>query len=57
MFGWGLRAAPAGFQSALRMLGMKDLSKIFKAYDIRGVHPTEFDEEAARRIGGPSLAS
>ena len=30
---------------------MKDLSKIFKAYDIRGVHPDEFDEEGARRIG------
>lgn len=28
-----------------------DLTKIFKAYDIRGVYPTEFDEEAARRIG------
>ncbi len=28
-----------------------DLSKIFKAYDIRGVYPDAFDEEAARRIG------
>ena len=28
-----------------------DLTKIFKAYDIRGVYPGEFDEEAARRIG------
>lgn len=28
-----------------------DLSKIFKAYDIRGVYPDDFDEEAARRIG------
>ena len=30
---------------------MTDLSKIFKAYDIRGVYPSELDEEAARRIG------
>jgi phosphomannomutase len=28
-----------------------DLSKIFKAYDIRGVYPAELDEEAASRIG------
>ena len=28
-----------------------DLSKIFKAYDIRGLYPEELDEEAARRIG------
>ena len=28
-----------------------DLTKIFKAYDIRGVYPEEFDEDAARRIG------
>jgi phosphomannomutase len=25
--------------------------KVFKAYDIRGVHPTELDEEGAYRIG------
>jgi phosphomannomutase len=30
---------------------MTELSKIFKAYDIRGVYPDEFDEEGARRIG------
>ncbi len=30
----------------------RDLSSIFKAYDIRGVYPSEFDEDAARRIGG-----
>jgi phosphomannomutase len=30
---------------------MKDLTKIFKAYDIRGVFPDELDEEVARRIG------
>ena len=30
----------------------RDLSAIFKAYDIRGVYPTELDEDAARRIGG-----
>ncbi|MDQ4095821.1 MAG: phosphomannomutase/phosphoglucomutase [Actinomycetota bacterium] len=29
-----------------------DLSGIFKAYDIRGVYPTELDEDIARRIGG-----
>jgi phosphomannomutase len=28
-----------------------DLSKIFKAYDIRGVYPTELNEDAASRIG------
>ncbi len=28
-----------------------DLDAIFKAYDVRGVVPTEIDEEAARRIG------
>ena len=29
----------------------RDLSRIFKAYDIRGVHPDDLDEDAARRIG------
>jgi phosphomannomutase len=28
-----------------------DLRPIFKAYDVRGVYPDEFDEDAARRIG------
>ncbi len=28
-----------------------DLSKIFKAYDIRGVYPTELNEDVASRIG------
>ena len=28
-----------------------DLQGIFKAYDIRGVYPSELDEEVARRIG------
>ena len=28
------------------------LDKIFKAYDVRGVYPDEFDEEIAYRIGG-----
>jgi len=28
-----------------------DLARIFKAYDVRGVYPDEFDEDAARRIG------
>ncbi len=31
---------------------MTDLSKIFKAYDVRGVYPDDFDEDAAQRIGG-----
>lgn len=30
---------------------MRDLSQIFKAYDIRGVYPDELDEDAARSIG------
>ncbi len=30
----------------------RDLSGIFKAYDIRGVYPDDLDEDAARRIGG-----
>lgn len=29
-----------------------DLSRIFKAYDIRGIHPEQFDEVASHRIGG-----
>jgi phosphomannomutase len=29
----------------------KDLRRIFKAYDIRGVYPTELDRDAAARIG------
>jgi len=29
-----------------------DLGKIFKAYDVRGVYPDEFDEDSAFRIGG-----
>src|SRR5437764_7110906 len=28
-----------------------DLRPIFKAYDVRGVYPDQFDEQAARRIG------
>ncbi len=30
---------------------MKDLNKIFKAYDIRGIYPDELDTDVARRIG------
>jgi phosphomannomutase len=30
---------------------VSDLSRIFKAYDVRGVYPDEIDEDAARRIG------
>ena len=29
-----------------------NLDRIFKAYDVRGVYPDEFDEDAAYRIGG-----
>src|SRR5437867_6995061 len=29
----------------------RDLSKIFKAYDVRGIVPDEWDEDVARRIG------
>ena len=25
--------------------------KVFKAYDVRGIHPDELDEEGARAIG------
>ncbi len=30
---------------------MSDLDKVFKAYDIRGVYPTELDEDLAWRVG------
>jgi phosphomannomutase len=30
----------------------EDLSAIFKAYDVRGVYPSELNEDKARRIGG-----
>src|SRR5437899_313940 len=30
---------------------MADLATIFKAYDVRGVYPDEFDDDAAYRIG------
>jgi phosphomannomutase len=29
----------------------RDLSAIFKAYDVRGLYPAQLDEDAARRIG------
>ncbi|HEX9236436.1 MAG TPA: phosphomannomutase/phosphoglucomutase, partial [Actinomycetota bacterium] len=29
----------------------KDLAAIFKAYDVRGIYPDEFDEDGAFRIG------
>ena len=29
----------------------RDLSAIFKAYDVRGTYPDEIDEDAARRVG------
>src|SRR5215213_174678 len=29
----------------------RDLSAVFKAYDIRGEYPQQLDEDAARRIG------
>ncbi|MGF7236615.1 MAG: phosphomannomutase/phosphoglucomutase [Frankia sp.] len=31
---------------------MHDLSKIVKAYDVRGIVPSELDEDAARALGG-----
>ncbi len=30
---------------------MPDLSRVFKAYDVRGVVPDEIDEDLARRVG------
>jgi phosphomannomutase len=30
----------------------KDLGAIFKAYDVRGVYPSELDEDVAYRVGG-----
>ncbi len=33
----------------------RDLSRIFKAYDVRGVVPDELDEDAARRIGAATV--
>jgi phosphomannomutase len=30
---------------------VRDLARIFKAYDVRGLYPDQLDEEAARRIG------
>ena len=33
---------------------MSDLEKVFKAYDIRGVYPTDVDEELAWKIGHAS---
>jgi phosphomannomutase len=32
--------------------GARDLGRIFKAYDVRGIVPDDLDEDAARRIGG-----
>ena len=29
----------------------RDLSKIFKAYDVRGVYPGDLDEDVAARVG------
>ena len=31
--------------------GANDLSRIFKAYDVRGVYPDDLDEDVARRVG------
>ena len=33
-----------------------DLSRIFKAYDVRGVYPDQVNEEAARAIGAAFVA-
>ncbi|TAK69132.1 MAG: phosphomannomutase/phosphoglucomutase [Actinomycetota bacterium] len=35
---------------------MRDLDRIIKAYDVRGVVPDEFDAEVARRIGAAFVA-
>jgi phosphomannomutase len=35
---------------------MPTLDAIFKAYDVRGVYPDEFDEDIARRIGNAFVA-
>jgi phosphomannomutase len=35
---------------------MRDLSKIIKAYDVRGVVPSEFDEDVARAVGSAFVA-
>jgi phosphomannomutase len=32
--------------------GARDLGRIFKAYDVRGIVPEDLDEDVARRIGG-----
>jgi phosphomannomutase len=32
--------------------GERDLGRIFKAYDVRGVVPDDLDEDVAYRIGG-----
>ena len=32
-------------------MASRDVSRIFKAYDVRGVVPDELDEDVARRIG------
>ncbi len=31
---------------------MRDLARIFKAYDVRGIYPSELDEDVARAVGG-----
>ena len=53
----GSRASPRaggfptpGEPSALASGAMLD-PKVFKAYDVRGVHPTEIDEDGAYRVG------
>ena len=35
---------------------MHDLEPIFKAYDVRGLYPSELDEEDVRRLGGAFVA-
>ena len=35
----------------MTLLPHRDLGRIFKAYDIRGVVPDDLDEDVARRIG------
>jgi phosphomannomutase len=40
-----------GAGSPYRVVAVRDLSSVVKAYDVRGVVPDEWDEDVARRIG------
>ncbi|MBD0330246.1 MAG: phosphomannomutase/phosphoglucomutase [Thermoleophilia bacterium] len=48
----GFRASPEGPRPAVPLASARVLDpKVFKAYDVRGVYPTELDEEGAYAIG------